>query len=227
MEPHDRWPRPVRRVSARGAGAVALALLVGALASRFGSGVRCPAGMMCAAAASTGDEIASMPEPCVGQIADDARRLRAHGFNAMVFPVRTHADTAGEEQVAPSILARKLARATALAHAASITPLVALAGDADGRCDTEADRWFVRAYRAALAVHRRDDATLVDRLYCAEGGMLQRLPGSDPLDAEPTRLSSFLSSSMFVLNDVGNHPLLLLEAGRIPAVYFVPAGGEQ
>ena len=55
----------------------------------------------------------------------------------------------------------------------------------------------------------------------------QAIDKSLPLDAEPTRLSSFLSSSMFVLNDVGNHPLLLLEAGRIPAVYFVPAGGEQ
>jgi hypothetical protein len=55
----------------------------------------------------------------------------------------------------------------------------------------------------------------------------QAIDKSLPLDAEPTRLSSFASSSMFVLNDVGNHPLLLLEAGMIPAVYFVPAEGSN
>jgi DNA-binding beta-propeller fold protein YncE len=47
------------------------------------------------------------------------------------------------------------------------------------------------------------------------------------LDAEPTRLTSFQSSSMFVLNDVGDHPLLLLETAVNPAVYFVPAGEDR
>jgi DNA-binding beta-propeller fold protein YncE len=54
----------------------------------------------------------------------------------------------------------------------------------------------------------------------------QLIEASYPLDAEPTRLTPFQGSSTFVLNDVGDHPLLLLDAAIDLAVYFVPAGRD-
>ena len=51
----------------------------------------------------------------------------------------------------------------------------------------------------------------------------QSIEASFPLDAEPTRLTPFKGSSTFVLNNTGDHPLLLLDAAVDPAVYFVPA----
>ena len=52
----------------------------------------------------------------------------------------------------------------------------------------------------------------------------QAIEASYPLDAEPTRLTPFQGSSTFVLNDVGDHPLVLVDAAIDLAVYFVPAG---
>lgn len=47
------------------------------------------------------------------------------------------------------------------------------------------------------------------------------------LDAAPTRLVPLQASSTFLLNDVGDSPLLLLDTVETPAVYFVPAGRER
>ena len=55
---------------------------------------------------------------------------------------------------------------------------------------------------------------------------LQRGESSIPLDAEPTRLTPFQGVSTFLLNDVGAHPLLLLDAAE-RAIYFVPADGDR
>ena len=54
----------------------------------------------------------------------------------------------------------------------------------------------------------------------------QSVEASYPLDAPPTRLTALQGSSTFLLNDVGDHPLLLLDAIN-PAVYFVPAAKDQ
>ena len=54
----------------------------------------------------------------------------------------------------------------------------------------------------------------------------QSIEASYPLDAEPTRLTPFRGSSIFLLNDVGDHPLVLVDAALDPAVYFVPAGRD-
>jgi len=43
------------------------------------------------------------------------------------------------------------------------------------------------------------------------------------LDAVPTRLERLPGRSTFLLNEAGGEPLLVLEAGQSPAVYFVPA----
>jgi hypothetical protein len=51
----------------------------------------------------------------------------------------------------------------------------------------------------------------------------QSIEASQPLDAEPTRLTPLKGFSIFVLNDVGEHPLLLLDAVNT-GTYFVPAG---
>jgi len=47
------------------------------------------------------------------------------------------------------------------------------------------------------------------------------------LDADPTRLVPFQGLSTFVLNQVGEHPLLLFDVSDNPAVYFVPAGRDR
>jgi DNA-binding beta-propeller fold protein YncE len=47
-----------------------------------------------------------------------------------------------------------------------------------------------------------------------------------PLDARPTRLSPLQGTSTFILNEPGDHPLLLMDAIN-PAVYFVPAGRDR
>jgi hypothetical protein len=109
-------------------------------------------------------------EPCVGQIANEARRLRAERLQRHGVPGRTSAAAPDEEQVAPrSSRASSRARPRSPTRA-SITPLVALAGSDGDRCDGETDRWFVRAYREALAAHRRDDPTLASaRLLRARG----------------------------------------------------------
>jgi hypothetical protein len=52
----------------------------------------------------------------------------------------------------------------------------------------------------------------------------QSMEASHALDAEPTRLTAFQGSSTFLLNDVGDHPLLLLNEAIDPKIYFVPAG---
>jgi DNA-binding beta-propeller fold protein YncE len=54
----------------------------------------------------------------------------------------------------------------------------------------------------------------------------QSVEASYPLDVSPTRLTALQGSSTFLLNDVGDHPLLLLDAIN-PAVYFVPAAKNQ
>jgi hypothetical protein len=56
----------------------------------------------------------------------------------------------------------------------------------------------------------------------------QSMEASYPLDAAPTRVTALQGSSTFLLNDAGDHPLLLLDAVN-PAVYFVPAakGGNR
>jgi DNA-binding beta-propeller fold protein YncE len=54
----------------------------------------------------------------------------------------------------------------------------------------------------------------------------QSIEASYPLDAEPTRLTPLKGFSIFVLNDVGEHPLLLLDAVNT-GTYFVPAGKER
>jgi hypothetical protein len=55
----------------------------------------------------------------------------------------------------------------------------------------------------------------------------QSIEASFPLDAEATRLTPFQGSSTFLLNDVGEHPLLLLDAAAENSeVYFVPAGRD-
>jgi hypothetical protein len=53
----------------------------------------------------------------------------------------------------------------------------------------------------------------------------QSMEASYPLDAPPTRLTALQGSSIFLLNDAGDHPLLLLDAVN-PAVYFVPAAKD-
>jgi hypothetical protein len=74
------------------------------------------------------------------------------------------------------------------------------------------------------------------RLYIANGGSrtldiwsfaLQAIEASFPLDARPTQLVPFQGSSTFVLNNAGEHPLLLLDTAADPAVYFVPAVGDR
>ena len=52
----------------------------------------------------------------------------------------------------------------------------------------------------------------------------QSIEASYPLDAEPTRLTPLHDSSTFLLNDIGDHPLLVLDLSTGPAIYFVPAG---
>jgi len=47
------------------------------------------------------------------------------------------------------------------------------------------------------------------------------------LDAAPTQLRAFKSPSIFILNEAGEHPLLLLETAEDAAVYFVPAHKDQ
>lgn len=73
------------------------------------------------------------------------------------------------------------------------------------------------------------------KLYIANGASrtldiwnfeAQSIEASFPLEAEPTRLTPFQGSSTFLLNDVGDHPLLLLDAAIDLAVYFVPAGRD-
>jgi hypothetical protein len=55
----------------------------------------------------------------------------------------------------------------------------------------------------------------------------QSLESSIPLDTEPTRLTPFRDSSTFLLNDVGEHPLWLLEADANPELYFVPVNRDR
>jgi hypothetical protein len=58
----------------------------------------------------------------------------------------------------------------------------------------------------------------------------QSTQASLPLDAAPTRLTVFQNGSTFLLNDIGEHPLLLLDLGAgdaQPAIYFVPASRDQ
>jgi hypothetical protein len=70
------------------------------------------------------------------------------------------------------------------------------------------------------------------KLYVANGASrsldiwnfdAKSIDASYPLDAEPTQLTPLKGSSIFVLNDVGEHPLLLLDAVNT-GTYFVPAG---
>jgi hypothetical protein len=74
------------------------------------------------------------------------------------------------------------------------------------------------------------------KLYIADSGRrtldiwnfgTQSMETSLFLDADPTRLVPFQGLSTFILNQVGEHPLLLLDASDIPAVYFVPAGRDR
>jgi hypothetical protein len=53
---------------------------------------------------------------------------------------------------------------------------------------------------------------------------IQSIEASYPLDAEPTQLTPLHDSSTFLLNDIGDHPLLVLDLSTGPAIYFVPAG---
>jgi hypothetical protein len=55
----------------------------------------------------------------------------------------------------------------------------------------------------------------------------QSIEESFALEAGPTRLIPLQGSLVFMLNDVGADPLLLLNAEVKPAVYFVPAGRGQ
>ena len=54
----------------------------------------------------------------------------------------------------------------------------------------------------------------------------QSIEATFPLDAHPTQLSPLRGTSVFLLNEPGDHPLLLLDTSN-PAVYFVPAGKDQ
>jgi DNA-binding beta-propeller fold protein YncE len=74
------------------------------------------------------------------------------------------------------------------------------------------------------------------KLYIANGASrtldvwnfeTQSVEASFPLDAEPTRLAPLQGSSTFVLNEAGDHPLLLLDAADGLGVYFVPAGRDR
>jgi hypothetical protein len=73
------------------------------------------------------------------------------------------------------------------------------------------------------------------KLYVANGASrslaiwnfdAQLIEASYPLDTEPTRLTPLKGFSIFLLNDVGEHPLLLLDAVNT-GTYFVPAGKER
>ena len=55
----------------------------------------------------------------------------------------------------------------------------------------------------------------------------QAIEASFLLDAVPTRVRPLQGSSLFALNDIGDHPLLLLDADVNPAVYFVPADRDR
>jgi DNA-binding beta-propeller fold protein YncE len=57
----------------------------------------------------------------------------------------------------------------------------------------------------------------------------QSMEASYALDAEPTRLTALQRSSTFVLNEIGDHPLLLLDAVDVThlGTYFVPAGKDR
>lgn len=143
-------------------------LVVLALGSVQDSRVPCPPGMTCAAPTFTGEEIATMPESCFDRIAEEARRLRHRGFNAAMFAVRTTSGDGIDGPVSPSVLARRMARAAAIVRSASLEPLIRLEPSDDGRCDSDADRWFVRAYADAVATYRRDAPRLSSRIYCGE-----------------------------------------------------------
>ena len=114
------------RLSGVGLRALPMFLVVLALGSVPESGVRCPAGMICAAPTFTGDEIAAMPEACFERIAADARRLRHRGFNAVIFLGALDSGNDVEHMVSPHVLARRLARAAALVRSASVAPLIRL-----------------------------------------------------------------------------------------------------
>src|SRR5262249_25463763 len=47
------------------------------------------------------------------------------------------------------------------------------------------------------------------------------------LDAAPDRIAGLEASSVFVLNGIGDDPLLLFDTSGSRAVYFVPAGRDQ
>jgi hypothetical protein len=58
----------------------------------------------------------------------------------------------------------------------------------------------------------------------------QSIEASLPLDVQPTQLTAFQRASTFLLNDTGEHPLLLLNLpadDAPPAIYFVPASRDQ
>jgi hypothetical protein len=58
----------------------------------------------------------------------------------------------------------------------------------------------------------------------------QSIEASLPLDVAPTRLTALQRASTFLLNDTGEHPLLLLNLpadDAQPAIYFVPANRDQ
>jgi hypothetical protein len=52
------------------------------------------------------------------------------------------------------------------------------------------------------------------------------MEASYALDAEPSRITALQGRSTFVLNEVGEHPLLLLDAAN-GGTYFVPAGKDR
>lgn len=56
----------------------------------------------------------------------------------------------------------------------------------------------------------------------------QTIEASFPLDGAPTRLIPLQGFSIYLLNEPGDHPLLLLrDAGGERATYFVPGAGER
>ncbi|MBI3693684.1 MAG: hypothetical protein HY238_02430 [Acidobacteria bacterium] len=102
------------------------------------------------------------------------------------------------------------------------------------RFATSADAFLLAGERDGLANPAGVEASADGRrIFIANAGgrslyvwniEAQAVEARLPLDAAPTRLLRFQGQSMFLLNEIGNDPLLLLENAGDAAVYFVPAG---
>lgn len=102
---------------------------------------------------------------------------------------------------------------------ASVPELFRIAGERDGIADPAGLR--ITSDGRKLYIANRSSQTLDVWNF-----QQQSIEATFPLDAEPTQLMPLQGSATFLLNDAGDHPLLLLDAVNL-AVYFVPAKGDR